>query len=123
MENIENEPKIKKRKAVFIVSCVLTFISVLVLSVYLLATGISFKMLLADNPVAILSGILFYIYFFVIAIIGLPLTIAAFVCSIISIGSKIKGIKITAIILSVVNSAQLIVYILSVLYLTQILGQ
>jgi len=123
MGNIENEPKIKKRKALFIVSCVLTFISVLFLAVYLLTTGISFKMMLADNPVAILSGILFYIYFFVIAIIGLPLTIAAFVCSIISIGSKIKGIKIAAIILLVINSAQLVVYILSVLYLTQILGQ
>jgi len=123
MGNIENEPKIKKRKALFIVSCVLTFISLLVVAVYLITTGISFKMMLADNPVAILSGILFYFYFFIIAIIGLPLTIAAFVCSIISISSKIKGIKITAIILSVVNFAQLIVYIFSVLYLTQILGQ
>jgi hypothetical protein len=106
---------VKTKKGILIASCILFGIALLIMLVFLVAMGISLKMIFSGSAVGLFSGIVFLAYFIIIALLGLPVTIAAFICSIITIGSSVKSYKITAIILTVINSMQLTVYGLVIL--------
>jgi hypothetical protein len=119
MENVKKP--LKTRKTMLVVSCVLFVISVLILLLYLVTTGVSVITILEGNGTSALTGTKLFVYFFVIAVIGLPVTVAAFICSLITISSYKIGIKITAAILSVLTFAQIIIYVFVILNLFKVI--